>query len=213
MAGRRNGHSIRRVDELFDEFLEHVKRNQKPNTYRLYKRYIGDFNGSIPNKRVHDLCPHDVQRWLNSKGWNTTTQKIAVGAIKTAFNWAIRQGLTQASPLAGMKKPPALSRDVLVMPDQWNALAASNQGRVAPGHPGLHAGDGKPAARGADHRGPARPRGPCAAAQGGQQGAEVQPRDLADPGGRSHRQAADAVAAGGESCFGTNGAGPGPPAG
>jgi integrase len=122
MAGRRNGHSIRRVDELFDEFLEHVERNQKPNTYRLYKRYIGDFNDSIPNKRVHDLCPHDVQRWLNTKGWNTTTQKIAVGAIKTAFNWAIRQGLTQTSPLAGMKKPPALSRDVLVMPGQWDSL-------------------------------------------------------------------------------------------
>jgi integrase len=125
MAGRRNGHSIRRVDELFDEFLEHVERNQKPNTYRLDKRYIGDFNDSIPNKRVHDLCPHDVQRWLNAKDWNTTTQKIAVGAIKTAFNWAIRQGLTQASPLVGMKKPPALSRDVLVMPDQWTALAAA----------------------------------------------------------------------------------------
>ena len=125
MAGRRNGHSIGRVDELLDEFLEHVEHNQKPNTYRLYKSYIGDFNGSIPNKRVHDLCPHDVQRWLNAKGWNTTTQKIAVGAIKTAFNWAIRQGLIQASPLAGMKKPPALSRDVLVMPDQWTALAAA----------------------------------------------------------------------------------------
>jgi integrase len=124
MAGRRSGHSIGRVDELLDEFLEHVQRNQKPNTYRLYKGYIGDFNESIPNKRVHDLRPHDVQRWLNTKPWNTTTRKIAVGAIKTAFNWAVRQGLIQASPLAGMKKPAALSRDVLVMPEQWTALAA-----------------------------------------------------------------------------------------
>jgi integrase len=122
MAGRRNGHSIGRVDELLDEFLEHVQHNQKSSTYRLYRRYIGDFNDSIPNKRVHDLCVHDVQRWLNAKSWNSTTQKIAVGSIKTAFNWAIRQGLIQASPLAGMKKPAALSRDVLVMPDQWKSV-------------------------------------------------------------------------------------------
>lgn len=60
MDGRRNGHTVNRVDELLDDFLEHVRCNQAKGSYRLYKHYLGLFNSTIPNKRVHDLCPHDV---------------------------------------------------------------------------------------------------------------------------------------------------------
>ena len=123
MAGRRNGHSIGRIDELFDEYLEHVQRNGKDGTYRLYKHYLSDFNRSIPNKRVHDLCPHDVQRWLDGKEWSPTTRKIVVKTIKGAFNWATRQGLIPSSPLIGLKAPAALSRDVLISPEQWQQIA------------------------------------------------------------------------------------------
>ena len=64
MSGRRgSGQTVRRVDELFDEFLEHIKRNQSKGSYRLYRYHIRAFNATIQNKRVHDLCPHDVQRW------------------------------------------------------------------------------------------------------------------------------------------------------
>jgi len=130
MAGRRNGHSIGRGDELFDEYLEHVQRNGKDGTYRLYKHHLSDFNRSIPSKRVHDLCPHDVQRWLDGKGWNPTTQKIAVKTIKGAFNWAMRQGLIPSSPLIGLKTPTALTRDVLVTPGQWQVIAGKAEAEL-----------------------------------------------------------------------------------
>jgi len=123
MAGRRNGQSIKRVDELLDEYLEHVNRNQKPGTYRLYKHYYKTLLSTIPAKRVHDLCPHDVQRWLDAKGWNVTTRKIAVKAVKAAFNWGVRQGLIPASPLIGLRTPAGMARDVLVTPEQWKKIA------------------------------------------------------------------------------------------
>jgi len=130
MSGRRGGHTIHRVDELLDEYLEHVERNQAKGSYRLYRHYIRSFNATIPNKRVHDLCPHDVQRWLDSTDWNPTTRKIAAKTIKGAFNWAVRQGLITASPIAGLRVPAGLSRDVLVSPEQWKVIVGKAKGEL-----------------------------------------------------------------------------------
>ena len=96
----------------------------------MYKHYYTSLNGAIPNKRIHDLCPHDVQRWLDGKGWNTTTRKIAVKAIKAAFNWGVRQGLIPSSPLIGLRTPAALTRDVLVTPEQWKIIVAKAKGEL-----------------------------------------------------------------------------------
>ncbi|MBN2024266.1 MAG: phage integrase SAM-like domain-containing protein [Pirellulales bacterium] len=129
MGGRRSsGQTIRRVDELFDEFLEHVKQNQSKGSYRLYRHHIRSFNVTIQNKRVHDLCPHDVQRWVDGKKWNPTTKRIAAKTIKIAFNWAVRQGLIASSPLAGLRLPAGLSRDVLVSPEQWGQILEEADG-------------------------------------------------------------------------------------
>jgi integrase len=128
MSGRRGGHTIHRADELFDEFLEHIRRNQARGSYRLYRHYIRSFNGTIPNKRVHDLRPHDVQRWLDGTGWNPTTRKIAAKTIKGAFNWAVRQGLIAALPIAGFRVPAGLSRDVLISPEQWKRILETATG-------------------------------------------------------------------------------------
>jgi integrase len=129
MSGRRgSGQTVRRVDELFDEFLEHIKRNQSKGSYRLYRYHIRAFNATIQNKRVHDLCPHDVQRWLDGKEWNPTTRRIAAKTIKVAFNWAVRQGLISSSPLAGLRLPAGLSRDVLVSPEQWAQIMEEADG-------------------------------------------------------------------------------------
>ena len=43
MTGRRSGQTIHRVDELLDEFLEHIKRNQAKGSYRLYRYYLRSF--------------------------------------------------------------------------------------------------------------------------------------------------------------------------
>jgi len=44
MSGRRGSQTIHRVDELLDEFLEHVNRNQAKGSYRLYRHYFRSFN-------------------------------------------------------------------------------------------------------------------------------------------------------------------------
>jgi integrase len=130
MAGRRNGQSVRRVDELFDDYLEHTRCNGEDGTYRLYRYYLAGFNKTIPNKRIHDLRPHDVQRWLDGQEWGPTTRKIAVKTIKGAFNWGVRQGLIDVSPLVGLKTPTGLTRDVLVSPEQWQAIAGAAKGEL-----------------------------------------------------------------------------------
>lgn len=118
MAGRRSG-EVHRVDELFDAYLEFVQRNRAPETYQRYRKCLSDFNRSVPNKRIHDLKPHDVQRWLDTHSWGPTSQRNAIKTIKAALNWAVEGGLIGASPLARMKAPAATPREILVSEEQW----------------------------------------------------------------------------------------------
>ncbi len=69
MAGRPNGQTVGRVDALLDEFLEFVRSNQAPETYRLYRRYLRSFNNSVPDRTEGSLRPADVQKWVDSNGW------------------------------------------------------------------------------------------------------------------------------------------------
>ena len=125
MAGRPNGQTVGRVDALLDEFLEFVRCNQAAETYRLYKRYLRSFNATVPDRRIHSLRPCDVQKWVDSQGWNPSTRNGAIRAVKRAFNWAVQQGLIATSPIASLKKPRALSREVLVSPKQWQQVLAA----------------------------------------------------------------------------------------
>ena len=125
MVGRRNGRSsVGRVDTLLDDFLEYVKHNQAVETYRLYRRYLRAFNETIPDRRVHDLTPHDVQKWVDAHKWNPSTRACAIRTVKRAFNWAVDQGLIQVSPIARLRKPAPLAREILISPDQWKAILA-----------------------------------------------------------------------------------------
>ena len=60
---------------------------------------------------VSELRPHHVTEWLKTRPkLGATSRADAIGAVKAITAWALRQGLIDRDPLAGMKKPTRQKR-------------------------------------------------------------------------------------------------------
>jgi integrase len=84
---------------------------------------------------IGELKPHHVRRWVDTvyKGTGDNYRRGGIRAIQRAFNWAVKDGLLEYSPIAKMEKPPATPRDVLISPAQWEQLIGALKARGARG--------------------------------------------------------------------------------
>jgi len=120
------------VQDLVDEFLDHVKVNQAALTYRWYRDFLKSFCLTLPPKlKVRDLRRHHVQKWLDSKAEagqkhrykSTNTKHDAVACVKRVFNWASKDmGYLSESPLANLKTPPKTPRETYITAEQWQEI-------------------------------------------------------------------------------------------
>jgi integrase len=118
-----------RVRDLIDRFLDHVKANNAPLTYRWYKDFLKTFSESIPPKlTVKNLKHHHVENWLSARypaTGNTNTRHDAVACVKRVFNWAVRNmGYLTVSPLANYQTPPKVPRQTYITSEQWAGVLA-----------------------------------------------------------------------------------------
>jgi hypothetical protein len=59
-----------------------------------------------------DLKPYHVIEWIDAQtGWGDNYSRGAVVAVQRTYNWACEMGYLTATPLKGIKKPPAKRRD------------------------------------------------------------------------------------------------------
>ena len=136
MSGKRLVKSTCRVVELLDAFLEHVQVSNAPGTYEFYRAAVKSFADFIGNRRVSDLKAHDVTTWITRRHRVThgkynegnptsdTYRHNLMRTVKRAFKWAEDEEYIDVSPVRKVKLPPLRSRDVYLMPDQWDKLAA-----------------------------------------------------------------------------------------
>jgi integrase len=115
------------VQDLVDEFLDHVKVNNAPLTYRWYRDFLKSFCLTLPPKlKVRDIKFHHVHAWLDKSypaTRSTNTRHDAVSCVKRVFNWASKDmGYLTASPLAAFKKPPKTPRQTFVTAEQWQTV-------------------------------------------------------------------------------------------
>jgi integrase len=60
---------------------------------------------SFPRTRAADLRPSEVVAWLAGKStWGPTTRSHAASAIRSAFRFAVAEGIIPASPFAGLRQ-------------------------------------------------------------------------------------------------------------
>ncbi|QDU30774.1 site-specific tyrosine recombinase XerC [Anatilimnocola aggregata] len=108
MAGHREMAPSTPVVEVLDQFLVWVGNNQAPKTLEYYKRYLDSFARHIGTRvRVQDLKAYHVTRWVDQQ-YSSQSDSSKFGAFRSvqrAFNWAKRQGVIQASPVANLDKP------------------------------------------------------------------------------------------------------------
>jgi integrase/recombinase XerC len=142
MAGRQPVAHDDPVGGLLDRFLEHHKSKSADATFQFYRHALDSFAHYIgPKLRLSDLKPFHVYDWIDRNhrtikkatkrgivdtGKPTTDnyRRNLIRAVKAAFRWAERREYIDRSPVRYVELPPARSRDVYLMPEQWDKLIA-----------------------------------------------------------------------------------------
>ena len=110
-----------------DEFLEWTLQHRAERTYQWYKERLQSFGEYLkprmPNAALEDIKPLHIMQWLaEHPGWGSTSQRQAITSIQRCFNWAEKMGYIVRSPLRGIEKPPAKTRDKIISTDEYQAI-------------------------------------------------------------------------------------------
>lgn len=93
------------VAVLFDQLLEWTQQHRAPRTYEWYQEKLQGFIALYPDFRVGDVRPIQVQNWLSGKKWSSGQKRGCITAIKRAFRWAERMGVSTVLPWLIWKSP------------------------------------------------------------------------------------------------------------
>lgn len=111
-----------------DEFLDWNQKHRSEETYLWYQRKLQSFISATLASRtagtpMDAIRPLDVHAWLAlHPGWGSTSRRNAMTAVQRLFNWAVRMGYLDRSPLIGMEKPAANARDSVIAPSEYAAM-------------------------------------------------------------------------------------------
>jgi integrase len=109
---------------LVDEFLSWCQKHREARTYDWYKERCQSFINTIaPTMTAYELKPFHVQRWVDGKDtWSSGMKRGAIMAIQRAFNWAVKLGYIDKSPIARMEKPTAGRRELVITPEFYASI-------------------------------------------------------------------------------------------
>jgi integrase/recombinase XerC len=88
--------------EILDAFLDWCLKHRAKRTYEAYKERIEELLPSLDDRRMlaRDLRPFHLQRWVDSHtGWNPGMKRGRLQSVQRAFNWAVKQGVLDKSPV------------------------------------------------------------------------------------------------------------------
>lgn len=108
------------VAVVVDAFLDWVPLYRAPRSYDWYEERCQAFLDTIPaTLAVGQLRPFHVQAWVDAKKWSDGMKRGAITAIQRAFNWAVKLGHINGSPIALMEKPPQGRREKIITPEMY----------------------------------------------------------------------------------------------
>jgi integrase len=107
---------------LLDDFLDFIRENRAPKTYRGYLDFCQSFIKQFPRLRIDELSPDHVTDWLKSKSWNSTTKRNAIACLQRALSWGRKNKGLKFNVLAGMEKPQAKRRTQVITDAEFKAL-------------------------------------------------------------------------------------------
>ncbi|SFI92486.1 tyrosine-type recombinase/integrase [Planctomicrobium piriforme] len=108
---------------MSDAFLDWAKRHLSRRTYEWYQLYLQMFCDLYGTKKVLELKPLHVTRWLDGhENWGQTSRRSAITSVKRMLNWAADEGYIPNNPLRGLKRPPCGKRVVLISDEQHQQM-------------------------------------------------------------------------------------------
>jgi integrase len=108
---------------LSEAFLTWSHRENSPTTYEFYRSFLQTFVDLHGAVRVRDFKPYHATAWLAAHtGWNPSTRRCALTALKRALNWAVKEGYLDGNPLREVEKPPVLHRERVVTPGEHETI-------------------------------------------------------------------------------------------
>jgi integrase len=114
------------VAAVLDKFLDHVEKHRAATTYAWYKDRLQWFTDTLekPDEMpASSVKPYMVVEWADSHAnWGACYRRGCIGAIQTAFRWAVRLGHMDASPISFVEKPAATRREQVVTEADWIAI-------------------------------------------------------------------------------------------
>jgi integrase len=132
-----------RVGDLLDRYLDHLKRNRSDATYQYALSALTSFATFVGDRlQVSQVKPHHIHEWIGQRHHlrkagnkqkqhetneptNDTYRHNLIRTVKAAFRWAADEmEYIDRSPVRKVKLPAPRPRDVYLMPDQWDQLAA-----------------------------------------------------------------------------------------
>jgi len=123
------------VAELFDRVLAFTRTNRSEKTDAWYEMFLQGFvsflverhgKPAIERMRAADVTGDDLQAWLDSRtDWGPSTKRGAVTAVKRAFNYGVKHGLLDRSPVRAVEKPQGKTRDTLIGREQFDRIVAT----------------------------------------------------------------------------------------
>lgn len=96
------------TDEFFALYLDYCRTNKAPATANNFDApAVLSFNKFIGNVPLSSVQPVNVQRWVQSMfgEYKPITIGMRIGALKTAFFYAIKLWLLEKNPVSGIQKP------------------------------------------------------------------------------------------------------------
>lgn len=104
------------------QFLLDSERKNKPNTVAYYRKRL-DAHFKFGQRNLADIGKHDILQKIRKVATSASEQHHAFVAVRTLFNWAVREDLVSSSPLQGVSgfKPPK-ARERVLSEDELRAV-------------------------------------------------------------------------------------------
>jgi integrase len=112
------------VIALIDTFLDWCSKHKAKRTYDWYVDKTTSFARTLPAEiTVDQLKPFHVQEWVDAHDdWAPGQKRGCITAIQRVFNWAVKQGRIERSPIRGMEKPEQGQRTTVIAPELFQKI-------------------------------------------------------------------------------------------
>lgn len=112
----------RTVTTWADHLHGRLSQTEHPN----YVKRVGWLAGDHPEASPWSLTTDDLAAWLDRQPWSLSTRRSVIVAVRNFYAWAVRAGLCDASPLAGVSvtAPRAPGPRRTELPEAWSQPVA-----------------------------------------------------------------------------------------